>query len=175
VHARAVGLEAFALAVRIRDETPRDITVIHDLVAAAFGRDEEARLVDRLRAEGDAAISLVACEGERLVGHILFSPMRAPFRALGLAPVSVLPDRQRAGIGSVLIRAGLARAEAEGWQGVFVLGEPAFYRRFGFDPDLARGFQSPYAGPYLMALPFRGALPATSGSVEYAPAFAAFG
>jgi putative acetyltransferase len=84
--------------------------------------------------------------------------MRAPFRALGLAPVSVLPDRQRSGIGSALI-----------------LGSPAFYRRFGFDPDLARGFQSPYAGPYLMALPLRGALPATSGAVAYAPAFAALG
>jgi len=161
--------------VRIRGETPGDIRPIHDLVTAAFGRDEESRLVDRLRADGDAAISLVACEGDELVGHILFSPMRAPFRALGLAPVSVLPRRQRSGIGSALIRAGLARAEAERWQGVFVLGEPAFYRRFGFDPDLAAGFDCPYAGPYLMATALGGRLPAANGRLAYAPAFAALG
>ena len=159
----------------IRDEAATDRGVVRKIVTAAFGRDDEARLVDRLRADGDAAISLVAVEEGRIVGHILFSPLAAPFRALALAPVSMLPERQRSGIGSALIRAGLARAQAGGWEGVFVLGEPAFYRRFGFDPALAEGFRSPYSGPYLMALALAGKLPAASGAIAYAPAFGGLG
>ena len=159
----------------IRGEAATDRGVVREIVTAAFGREDEARLVDRLRADGDAAISLVAVEEGRIVGHILFSPMRAPFRALALAPVAVLPARQRSGTGTALIRAGLARAETEGGEGVFVLGEPAFYRRFGFDPALAEGFRSPYSGPYLMALALAGKLPAASGAIAYAPAFGGLG
>src|SRR3546814_10906388 len=95
--------------------------------------------------------------------------MTAPFRALGLAPVAVLPGRQGESIGSALIRDGLARATAAGWEGVFVLGEPEYYRRFGFNPAMAKEFSSPYAGPYLMALSLDGkALPVTSGPIDYA-------
>lgn len=155
----------------IRDEAPADRAGIRETVLAAFGRREEADLVDRLRADGDAAISLVAVDGDRIVGHVMLSRMTAPFRALGLAPVSVLPDRQGKGIGTRLIRAGLERAALGGWQGVFVLGEPAYYRRFGFDPALASGFASPYAGPYLMALALGGSLPEMVGRLDYAPAF----
>ena len=160
--------------ILVREERPEDRAAIRDVVIAAFGRQTEADLVDQLRADGDGVISLVAADTDAIVGHALFSRMRAPFRALGLAPVSVVPDRQRAGIASRLIRAGLERAAREGWQGVFVLGEPAFYRRFGFDPALARGFASPYASPYLMALALAGELPATTGRIEYPPAFGRF-
>ncbi|HEX2556628.1 MAG TPA: N-acetyltransferase [Microvirga sp.] len=159
----------------IRDEDPADAPGIRALVASAFGQAAEADLVDRLRRDGDGVISLVAVEDGAFVGHVLLSRMRAPFRALGLAPVSVTPERQRAGIGSRLIRAALDRARGEEWQGVFVLGEPAYYRRFGFDSSLAGGFASPYAGPYLMALALRGELPARTGRIVYAPAFAALG
>jgi putative acetyltransferase len=101
--------------------------------------------------------------------------MSAPFRALALAPVTVVPERQDAGIGSRLIRAGLERATADGWQGVFVLGEPEYYGRFGFDAALAADFTSPYAGPYFMALTLNTELPATEGKIDHAPAFAALG
>jgi putative acetyltransferase len=114
---------------------------------------------------------LVAVDADKIIGHVMFSRMAAPFRALGLAPVSVAPERQRSGIGSELIREGLARAAAAGWAGVFVLGEPEYYRRFGFSPALASGFTSPCAGAYLMALALNGPLPATEGKIEYAPAF----
>lgn len=87
----------------IRNEKPRDRAVIE----AAFARPEEADLVDRLREDGDREVALVAVEGCRIVGYVLFSRMRAPFRALGLAPVAVVPDRQRSGGGSGLIHAGL--------------------------------------------------------------------
>jgi len=160
----------------IRPETTTDIAAIRAVEEAAFARPTEAALVDALRQAGDLTLSLVAVDGERIVGHVAFSKMQAPFRALGLGPVAVLPDRQRSGIGGELIREGLARAAAEDWQGVFVLGDPAYYGRFGFEVDMARDFQSPYAGPYLMARSlFAGDLPARSGTIEYAPAFAALG
>ncbi len=159
----------------IRDEAPGDHDAVRRLLTAAFGGPVEAELVDRLRADGAARLSLVAVDAGELVGQVLFSPMRAPFRALALAPVCVHPARQRMGIGTTLVRAGLARAAEEGWEGVFVVGDPAFYRRFGFTAELASGFRSPYAGPHFMAMSPTGALPATSGSIEYAAAFAALG
>jgi putative acetyltransferase len=145
------------------------------VVQAAFGQPAEAELVDRLRADGDSVISLVAVEKGQVVGHVLFSQLAAPFRALALAPVSVLPERQNAGIGSQLIRAGLERAAQDGWQGTFVLGEPEYYGRFGFDAVLARGFASPYRGQYFMAQALNGELPTTEGRVDHAPAFVALG
>ena len=126
----------------VRDEQPADRAVIREVVQAAFGQAAEADLVDRLREDGDAVVSLVAVEERAILGHVLLSRMQAPFRALGLAPVSVRPDRQRSGVGSGLVRVGDA-ARDESWDAVFVLGDPAFYRRFGFDPEAARGFARP--------------------------------
>lgn len=159
------------MTVILRDGSPADAAAVGEVVAAAFGRSLEADLVKRLHDEGDVAIALVAGDAGRIIGHVLFSRMAAPFPALGLGPVSVIPERQGEGIGSRLIRAGLARAAQGEWKGVFVLGEPAYYRRFGFDAALARGFESPYAGPYLMARGLGGPLPATAGRIDYAPAF----
>jgi len=156
----------------IRDEEPGDLPAIRAVVEAAFGQRQEADLVDRLRADGDGVLSLVAVDGGKVVGHVLFSKMTGPFRALALAPVSVVPERQRSGIGSRLIRAGLSRAEEDGWVGVFVLGEPDYYGRFGFDAVRARGFESPYAGPYLMVRALGRELPVTTGTIGHAPAFA---
>jgi putative acetyltransferase len=159
------------MAVVIRNEGPMDRAGVRAIIEAVFARRDEADLVDRLREDGDCAISLVAVEGGEIVGHVLFSPMSAPFRALGLAPVAVAPHRQRSGIGGRLIRTGLEHARAAGWQGVFVRGDPDYYRRFGFDPALASGFACPYAGPHLMALALGPALPVSSGEIGYAPAF----
>lgn len=156
----------------IRDEQPADAAAIRALLEIVFPQPDEAKLVDQLRRDGDVAVSLVAVENGAPVGHVLLSPMTAPFRAVGLAPLAVAPHRQGAGIGGQLVRAALARAKADGWQGVFVVGDPDYYRRFGFEPELAAGFASPYAGPYLMALALGPALPTTTGEVAYAPAFA---
>jgi predicted GNAT family acetyltransferase len=76
--------------------------------------------------------------------------MQAPFRALALAPVSVAPERQKAGIGSALVRSAVERARQAGWEAVFVLGDPAYYGRFGFDAHRAAGFSTPYAGEHFM-------------------------
>lgn len=161
--------------VIIRSEQPRDIPGIRKAVEAAFPQPLEAKLVDQLRADGDSVISLVAVDGDVVVGYVVFSKMSGPFKALGLGPVAVLPEQQGSGIGSRLIREGLKRATNEAWQGVFVLGDPAYYQRFGFDPARAKGFSSPYAGPHLMLLPLNGETPACEGKIEYAPAFATLG
>lgn len=157
--------------ILIREEQADDHGLISELVEQAFGQPDEARLVERLRADGDATISLVALIDGAVAGHVLLSPMSAPFRALGLAPVSVAPRYQRSGVGHALIETAIDRARSDGWDAIFVLGDPAYYERFGFRGDLAAGFVSPYAGPYLMALPLGSALPASIGSIDYAPAF----
>jgi putative acetyltransferase len=96
----------------IRVETSSDVAAIHAVVEAAFARSAEAVLVDALREAGDLTLSLVALDGDDIVGHVAFSKMNAPFRALGLGPVAVQPTRQRNGIGGQLIREGLALAAA---------------------------------------------------------------
>lgn len=142
----------------------------------AFGQKEEANLVDMLRSAREAVLSLVALEDERITGHILFSRMVAPTQTLGLAPVSVRPDRQGSGIGSALIREGIVRARRSGWHAVFVLGEPEYYRRFGFHQELAANFSSPYAGPYFMAQELQeGGLGDGMGDATYASAFSRLG
>jgi putative acetyltransferase len=156
--------------MRIRPARAGDLEAIERIHRAAFAGPVEARLVARLCAEGDAVLSLLAEAGEAL-GHVLFSRLAAPFPALALAPLAVMPGHRRSGIGSALVRQGLAEAEQAGWRGVFVLGEPAFYCRFGFDAALAAGFATPYDGPHLMLRPLGGDLPARAGRIGYAPAF----
>jgi putative acetyltransferase len=157
----------------IRDEQAGDAAGIDAVVTAAFGRPGEAGLVEQLRRDGDVVLSLVAVDGHTIVGYLLLSPMTAPFRALALGPVAVRPERQRTGIGSQLIRAGIDDARQAGWQAVFVLGYSNYYRRFGFDPALASGFTCRYSGPNLMALALTAPLPTTTGAIGYAPPFAA--
>lgn len=159
----------------IRDETASDNSSVRCVVANAFGRTTEADLVEALRASGDAAISLVAEEDGRIVGQVLFSKLRAPDNCLALAPVSVAPDRRNRGIGSRLVRAGLAQAKGEGWQAVFVLGAPNYYERFGFSTAAAAKFETAYPRAYFMALDLApNALAALSGPVINAAPFSSF-
>jgi len=159
----------------IRGETFADIEGIREAELAAFPTPGEADLVDQLRQDGSAVYSLVAVVEGEVVGHIMFSRMQAPERSLGLAPVAVVESYRRRGIAAQLIREGLSRAIADGWRCVFVLGDP-YYRRFGFDPALAAGFASPYAGPHFMALELQdGVLAAGKGVANYPHAFKALG
>ncbi|MCP4318271.1 MAG: N-acetyltransferase [Hyphomicrobiales bacterium] len=158
--------------MKIRPETPADRAAIHALHVAAFDGDGEARLVDRLRADGDLVLSLVAIDNGQIIGHVALSPMTAPFPALGLAPVAVSADYRRRGTAAALINRGLDLVRDDRWKGVFVLGEPSYYERFGFSCRMAEGYQSPYSGPYFMALSLGGdRLPARAGRVDYAAAF----
>jgi putative acetyltransferase len=159
------------MSTAIRAEMSADHGAVRRVHRLAFASEIEPRLVDALREAGDAVISLVAeTEGE-VSGHVLFSRLDAPMPALALAPVAVLPERQRQGIGSLLIREGLRQAQEAGWAAVFVVGEPAYYTRFGFDVEPARGFACPYAGEYFMVRFLAESLPLT-GAIAYPAAFA---
>lgn len=156
----------------VRYETPDDAVAIRCVVAAAFDQTAECDLVDSLRKSGDSVISLVADDAGLIVGHVLFSRLAAPDRCLALAPVSVTPDRQGQGIGSRLIRDGLARAKGDGWRAMFVLGDPNYYTRFGFDVALADKFETVYPKPNHMALELIArALGDREGAVNYPPPF----
>lgn len=151
---------------------------IHRLNKEAFGSDTEAKLVDSLRASNVPMISLVAVNNETVVGHILFTPMTdADGNAIpvaGLAPMAVLPAYQNQGIGSALVRKGLERCQAAGYQAVVVLGHPAYYPRFGFMPASHFEIQSQYDVPeeVFMALELKvGALDRVSGTVKYHSVF----
>ncbi len=160
----------------IRDETGADHAAVGRLHRLAFGGDAEARLVDALRRSGAAVLSLVAeCGGGAVVGHVLLSRLVSPPGSLALAPLAVLPERQRRGVGSALVRAALARAREGGWAAAFVVGDPAYYGRFGFDADSARGHASPYAGQHFMAAPLGAERLPGVGAVVYPAPFAALG
>ena len=132
--------------MQIRQERPEDATTIRALTDAAFkgmpfSDQTEAKVIDALRAAGALTLSLVATEGGEIIGHVAFSPVKINGEAgdwYGLGPVSVWPDHQRAGIGQALIREGLQRLQSMSAGGCVLLGDPAYYRRFGFeaDPDL---------------------------------------
>jgi putative acetyltransferase len=151
-------------------------------VRDAFGRDDEARLVDALRAS-DAFIpelSLVALDKEAILGHVLFTRVvirdeETSHAGLALAPVAVAPSHQGRGVGSALIRRGLEEARRLGHEVVIVLGHPPYYPRFGFAPAQARGIRPPFPvnDPAFMALALHpGGLDGIRGIVEYAPPFA---
>lgn len=161
----------------IRAETQTDLDAIRQVNRAAFGQDNEARLVDALRDGGYLRLSLVAEREGRIVGHILFSDLPiitvdATIAALALAPMAVLPEFQRQGIGSELVRRGLELCRQQGHQIVIVLGHREFYPRFGFSAGLARPLVSPFSGDVWMALELvEGSLRDVAGRVEYPPPF----
>jgi putative acetyltransferase len=156
--------------MRIRPETTDDHEAIHRVVIEAFGRRHEADLVSALRISGDLEVSLVAVEGGTICGHVALSRMKSPERSLALAPIAVSPGAQRHGTGSALVREALSTARRLGHDLVFVVGEPRFYQRFGFSPDIAARFPCRFAGPYFMAMPLSG-LVANPAPVIYADAF----
>ena len=165
----------------VREATTADAAAIFAVHEAAFEGDAEARLVGMLDADGDTLVSLVAGIEGGIVGHVLFSRMDVvadgiALPAAGLAPVGVLPHYQGIGLGSALIREGLARLPGLGVQISFVLGHEGYYPRFGYSADLAAPFESPYKGPHFMALALDSGLARPqSGRADYAPAFARLG
>ncbi len=171
--------------IAIRDETPGDGPAIADLTARAFAGvaysdGSEPGIVARLRAAGELVLSLVAVEeigdgAAGLVGHVAFSPVSIDGVDLdwfGLGPVSVAPERQRAGIGSALIRDGLDRLRGRGARGCVVLGDPGYYARFGFVRMPALRYIGAPA-EYFQCIAFGTGIP--EGQVEYANAFAGGG
>ncbi|MEG4309438.1 MULTISPECIES: N-acetyltransferase [unclassified Microcoleus] len=163
----------------IRTEKPEDVEAVRNINIAAFGRENEANLVDRLRGIA-STFSFVAVQSDRIVGHIFFSPVvvegkcSSNLSIQGLAPVAVLPNYQRQGIGTLLIREGLKECGRSGFQAVVVLGHPDFYPRFGFIPASRKSLGCEYDVPdeAFMVLELEsGALHDCSGTVKYRSEF----
>lgn len=162
----------------IRPVREGDAAAVRHVHESAFLTPAEADLVERLRASGKAVIELVALDGDRVVGHILFSPIvlepLAGTVGLGLAPLAVLPDHEKHGVGRRLIQNGLAECHKWGAGFVVVMGDPPYYGRFGFEPAEKYGLSSEYnAGNAFMVFKLEsGALPPPGTLVKYAPEFA---
>ena len=125
-------------SLKIRETEPQDMTRILALYPQAFPEEELRPVVSALLENGQDVVSLAGFDGDTLVAHILFTICGTEPRnrsAALLAPLGVIPSRQEQGIGTSLVRAGLERLEKMGIRQVFVLGDPAYYHRFGFSPE----------------------------------------
>ena len=165
----------------IRPEQRTDHDAVRRINTAAFESPAEANLVDALRTNASPLISLVAeDDAGEIVGHILFSPAtlieHPGCLIMGLAPMAVTPARQRQGIGSALVRAGLKQCEQLGALAIIVLGHPAYYPRFGFAPASRLNIVSDYDVPddVFLAMELKhGAMSGKSGRIKYHEAFGA--
>ena len=162
--------------MKIRAEEERDHHAIAEVTARAFAAMEhsnqtEPAIIAALRKAGALSLSLVAVDGEDVIGHIAFSPVTIDGKDggwFGLGPVSVHPDRQGVGIGGALIRQGVDQLRAQGAAGCVLLGEPTYYRRFGFENDNSLRYED--APPeYFMRMAFGSSVP--RGRVEYHSGF----
>lgn len=167
-------------SIGIRAEAATDLEVVDEIHRRAFRQEDEGRLVRALRDQGFVRVSLVAEASGKVVGHILFSeihvqrPDGSRIPSLSLAPLAVLPEYERQGIGTRLIQEGLRQSRDAGYGSVFVLGSPKLYGRSGFSLELARPFDCDYAGEHFQAIELEpGALSAT-GRVVYSEPFRAF-
>ncbi len=136
----------------LRDERVEDAETVAALLSMAFGREAEARLVQRLRAADKVAAGLIAEKNQRILGYVVFSRVAIITEgqekaALALAPLAVLPAFQRLGVGSALVSAGLERCRANEHKRILVLGDPAYYARFGFVPASRFGVQPAFDAP----------------------------
>ena len=138
--------------ITIREEQPRDIKTIRNLNKRAFGQTHEADLVDKLRQTCDDLLSLVALMQNEVVGHILFTPVivegeDSMVQGMALAPMAVLPEYQRQGIGSALVSTGIEKLKKRQCPFIIVLGHAEYYPRFGFEPASRYGIRSEWEVP----------------------------
>jgi putative acetyltransferase len=164
--------------MEIHHEQVEEEKPIRELVARAFESNAEADLVDALRKSGCDFLSLVAIDGTTIIGHILFTPVilegDAELKMLGLAPLSVLPESQGTGVGTLLTKKGLIECKNLGVDAVVVLGAPEYYGRFGFTPAANFGIKSVYEvkDEYFMLLELnRNSVHGKTGTVRYHEAF----
>ena len=158
--------------MNIRFEQPNDIEQIKNVHLIAFETDTEANIVDALRNAGVELISIVAEKNGEIIGHILFSPVTLDgvTKIMGLAPMAVLPNWQRKGVGSKLINEGMKACEKAGYEAVVVLGHPDYYPRFGFEPSVNFRIKSEYDVPpevFMVKELKNGALKDKTGTVKY--------
>lgn len=164
----------------IRPERPEDAAAIRLVHQAAFPTAVEADLVDRLRASGRATVALVAEDAGQIIGHIVFSPVTfdppVALTGFGLAPMAVLADHAKHGVGRRLVQNGLAECRARGGCLVVVVGEPDYYGRFGFEPASRHGLRNEFGADdaFMVFMLETGAHPPPGTLVKYAPEFDPF-
>jgi putative acetyltransferase len=136
--------------ISIRQEKPEDIPLIYSVHEQTFKRDAEAKLADKLRQTCADHLSLVADDNGTIAGHIMFTPVLIKngkeIQGMGLAPMAVLPSRQRRGLGTLLVKTGLQILQDKGCPFVIVLGHPDYYPRFGFQPASRFNIKSQWEG-----------------------------
>ncbi len=160
---------------RILQASPGDDDTVRALLTQAFGGAVEAKLVDDLRKDGDLPIALVAEARDEIIGYVACSPLLlegSEARGLAVAPLAVALQWQGHGLGKALMREMQSHATALGYDFLIVLGDPAYYARFGYEVKAAERFETPYNGPYLQVLDLTDQGKTASGVITYAPAFA---
>ena len=161
--------------IDIREELPEDIAAIREVNKRAFGQDQEPNLVETLRSNGASVLSLVATLDGQVAGHILYSPATiAEISGAALAPMAVLPEYQRRGIGSKLIETGTRKLKAAGFPFIIVLGHPSYYPRFGFQPASTFGIKCEWDVPpeaFMLLILDHARMQGISGLAQYRPEF----
>ena len=165
--------------MNIRDELSSDIENIWEINTDAFETEDEANIVNALRSSGCTYISLVAETEDKVVGHILFTPVELSgnqnnLKIAGLAPMAVSSQYQNKRIGSKLVKAGLDRCKSLGYNAVVVLGHPNYYPKFGFIPSVKFGIKSEYEVPddvFMILELVQGSLKNHKGIIKYHEAF----
>ena len=163
----------------IRPEKPEDVAAIRQVNEEAFGGQNEADIIEKLRSRQAFTLSLVATRTDKVIGHILFSPVTIEsesesYAALGLGPVAVLPPYQNKGIGSQLVRTGIEICRKAGHEVIVLVGHPTYYPRFGFLRASTYDLKCEYDVPdeAFMALELhQSALEGRSGTVKFRPEF----
>ena len=162
--------------IEIREERADDIAAVRDLNRRAFGQDQESNIVDALRANGAALLSLVATLNGQVVGHIMYSPLSIDGKVTGtaLGPMAVLPQCQRQGIGSKLIEAGNRKLKDDGCPFIIVVGHADYYPRFGFKPASEHGIKCEWDVPdnvFMLLVLDQAKMAGVSGLARYRPEF----
>jgi len=158
----------------IRDERPADVRSIRQVNRRAFGRDQEANIVDALRSNGGTLLSMIAVD-EDVVGHVMYSPVTiGEMTGAGLGPMAVVPERQRQGVGSDLVTTSLGRLRGAACPFVVVVGHPGFYPRFGFKPAGLYGISCEWPVPdevFMINVLDPLHMPTVRGMARYRPEF----
>ena len=166
--------------ITIRQEQPQDLKTIREVNRRAFGQTQEADLVDKLRQNCHELLSLVALRQNEVVGHILFTPVTIEsaartVRGMGLAPMAVLPEYQRQGIASKLVRSGIEQLKKRQCPFIIVLGHAEYYPKFDFEPASRYGIRSEWQvedGVFMILLLNESEMQGISGVARYSPEFA---
>jgi putative acetyltransferase len=161
--------------IEIREERPDDVAAIREVNKLAFGQDQEDNIVDALRSNGGALLSLVATLDNLVAGHIMYSPATVgDVNGAALGPVAVLPEHQRSGIGSKLIETGNQKIKEAGWPFIIVLGHADYYPRFGFKPASSFGIRCEWEVPadaFMLLVLDQDRMQGVSGLAQYRPEF----